>query len=155
MTVLTSKLEVDQSMQPCLLKNSSRSIVLLLLKRWRKLEKLYWLNIHFLYNNQGLIFIREPKHESYSNTTHYNSWNKRKLPNLIITWTLIFLICRVRHIFLAPLKYSPLTPLADAIHKIANSDITSKSADTDSHLIDYLTTQSWKLRVPAFFFPKF
>ena len=27
----------------------------------------------------------EPKHESYSNTTHYNSWNKRKLPNLIIT----------------------------------------------------------------------
>ena len=23
-------------------------------------------------------FYPEPKHESYSNTTHYNSWNKRK-----------------------------------------------------------------------------
>ena len=61
--------------------------------------------------------------------------------NLIITWTPIFLICRVRHIFLASLKYSPLTPSADVIHKITDSDITSKLADTDSHLIDFLMTQ--------------
>ena len=67
---------------------------------------------------------------------------KRKLPNLITTWTLIFLVCRVRHIFLAPFKHSPLTPSADVIYKIANSDIASKSADTDSHLIDSSMTQS-------------
>ena len=79
----------------------------------------------------------------------------KKLPNLIITWTLIFLICRVRHIFLAPFKYSPLTPSADVIYKIANSNIASKLADTNSRLIDSLMTQSWKLRVPAFFFPNF
>ena len=87
--------------------------------------------------------------------THYNSWNKRKLPNLIITWTPIFLIRRVRHISLAPLKYSPLTPSTDVIYKIVDSDIASKSTDTDSHLIDSLMTQSWKLRVPTFFFPNF
>ena len=87
--------------------------------------------------------------------THYNSWNKRKLPNLIITWTPIFPIRRFRHVSLAPLKYSPLTPSADVIHKIADSVITSKSADTDSHPIDSLMTQSWKLRVPSFFFPNF
>ena len=86
---------------------------------------------------------------------HYNSWNKRKLPNLIITWTPIFLICRVWHIFLAPLKYSPLTSSVDVIHKIADSDITPKSADTDAHLIDSLMTQSWKLWVLAFFLPNF
>ena len=63
---------------------------------------------------------------------------KEKHPNLIITWTPIFLIRRVRHISVAPLKYSPLTPSADVIHKIADSDITSKSADTDSHPINSL-----------------
>ena len=44
---------------------------------------------------------------------------------------------------------------ADVIYKIADSDIASKLADTDSHLIDSLMTQSWKLRVPTFFFPNF
>ena len=97
----------------------------------------------------------EPKYKSYSNTTHYNSWNKRKFSNLIITWTLIFLICRVRHIFLTPFKHSPLTPSADVIYKIADFDIASKSADTDWHLIDSLMTQSSKFRVSAFFFPNF
>ena len=87
--------------------------------------------------------------------THYNSWNKRKLPNLIITWTLIFLICRVWHIFLAQSKYSPLTSSTGVIYKIADSDIASKSTYTDSHLIDSLMTQSWKLWVPTFFFPNF
>ena len=53
----------------------------------------------------------------------------KKLPNLIITWTLIFLICRVRHIFLTPFKHSPLTPSAEVIYKIDDSDIASKSAD--------------------------
>ena len=80
---------------------------------------------------------------------------KENFLNLIITWTPIFLFRRDRHISLVPLKYSPLTPSADVIHKIANSDITSKSADTDSHPIDSLMTQSWKLRVPTFFFPNF
>ena len=88
-------------------------------------------------------------------STHYNSRNKRKLPNLIKTWTLIFLICRVRHIFLAPFKYSPLMSSADIIYKIVDSDIASKLADTDSHLIDSLMTQSLKLRVPMFFFSNF
>ena len=83
------------------------------------------------------------------------SWNKRKLPNLIITWTLILLICRVRHIFPTSFKHIPLTPSADVIHKIADSDITSKTADIDSYLIDSLMTQSWKLRVSVFFFPNF
>ena len=139
-TVLTSKLEVDQSMQPCLLKNSPRSIVLLLLMRWQKLKRLYWLCVRPFIITRVYYLYPEPKHESYSNTTYYNSWNKRKLSNLIITWTPIFLIHRVRHISLAPLKYSPLTSSADVIHKIANSDITSKSADTNSHLINYLMT---------------
>ena len=67
---------------------------------------------------------------------------KENFLNLIITWTLIFLICRVRHIFLAPFKHRPLTPSADVIYKIADSDIASKSANTDSHLIDSLMTQS-------------
>ena len=40
-----------------LLKNSSRSTVLLRLMRWRKQEILYWLSVRPLYNNQGLIFI--------------------------------------------------------------------------------------------------
>ena len=97
----------------------------------------------------------EPKHESYSNMTHYNSWNKWKLHNLIITWTLIFLICRVRHIFLTPFKHSSLTSSADVIYKIADSDIASKSADTDSHLINSLMTQSWIFEFPAFLFPNF
>ena len=74
--------------------------------------------------------------------THYNSCNKRIFSNLIITWTLIFLICRVRHIFLAPFKHSPLMSSADIIYKIADSDIASESADTNSHLIDSLMTQS-------------
>ena len=87
--------------------------------------------------------------------TYYNSWNKRKFSNLTITWTLIFLICRVQHIFLTPFKHSPLMPSADVIYKIANSDIASKSANIDSHLIDSLMTQSWKLRVLAFLFPNF
>ena len=67
---------------------------------------------------------------------------KEKLPNLIITRIPIFLICRVRHIILAPLKHSPLTPSADIIHKIADSDTESKPADIDSHLIDSLMIQS-------------
>ena len=66
----------------------------------------------------------------------------KKLPNLIITWTLIFLICRVRYVFLAPVKHSLFTPSAAIIHKIADSDIVSKSADTDPHLNDSLMTQS-------------
>ena len=97
----------------------------------------------------------KPKHESYSNTTYYNSWNKRKLHNLIISWTLIFLIYRVQHVFLAPLKYSPLTSSADVIYKIADSDITSKSTDTDSHPIDSLDNTilealSFRVLLPKF-----
>ena len=63
---------------------------------------------------------------------------KENIPK--ITWTPIFLIRRVRYVSLTPLKYSPLTPSADVIHKIADFDITSKSADTDSHPIDSLMT---------------
>ena len=39
MTVLTSKPEVDQSMQPCLLKNSSKSYITPTPKDWRGAEK--------------------------------------------------------------------------------------------------------------------
>ena len=40
MMVLTSKLEVDQSMQPCLLKNSSKSYITPTPKGWREAEKI-------------------------------------------------------------------------------------------------------------------
>ena len=58
MTVLTDKLEVDQLMQPCLLKNSSRSIVLLLqrvgVKPKKEIVLIDWL---YVYNGRGPIFI--------------------------------------------------------------------------------------------------
>ena len=106
-----------------------------------KAEKIVLIDCSCPFKRTGVEYLYlEPKYESYSNTTHNNSWNKRKLPNLTITWTLISLVWRVQHIFLTSFKHSPSMPSADVIDKIADSDITSKSAYTDSYPIDSLMT---------------
>ena len=61
-----------------------------------KAGKIVLIDCSFFCTITGVQYLYlEPKYESYSNTTHYNSWNKRKFANLIITWTPIFLIRRV------------------------------------------------------------
>ena len=81
---------------------------------------------------------------------------KENILNIKITWTLIFSFLQSPTCFSpTPSVCSPLMLSADVIYKIANSDNASKSVDIDSHLIDFLMKQSQKLRVPAFFFPKF
>ena len=70
------------SMQPCLLKNSPRSTVLLLLKVGVKPKKVIgidWLDFFTIVGVQYLY--PEPKHESYSSMTYYNLWYKT-----FLTW---------------------------------------------------------------------
>ena len=46
---------------------------------WREAEKVIVLIDYLIFTMTGVQYLYlEPKHESYSNTTHYNSWNKRK-----------------------------------------------------------------------------
>ena len=50
-------------------------------KGWREAKKVIVLIdcvISLLQKNGVQYLYPKPKHESYSNTTHYNSWNKRK-----------------------------------------------------------------------------
>jgi hypothetical protein len=48
-------------------------------KGWREAKKVIVLIDCFFSTIAGVQYLySEPKHESYSNTTHYNSWNKRK-----------------------------------------------------------------------------
>ena len=59
-TLLTSKLEVDQSMQPYLLKNSPKSYITPTPKGWREAKKVKtnfdWC-VDVNYNSRGPIFI--------------------------------------------------------------------------------------------------
>ena len=79
MTVLIDKPEVDRIDAALLIEELAEIYSTPTPKGWRKAKKsncIGWLfvftitRVHYLYP--------EPKHESYSNTTHYNSWNKRK-----------------------------------------------------------------------------
>ena len=48
-------------------------------KGWREARKVIVLIDCCLCTITGVQYLYpKPKHESYSNTTHYNSWNKRK-----------------------------------------------------------------------------
>ena len=49
-------------------------------KGWRKAKKVIGIDwFMILFTIAGVQYLYpEPKHESYSNMTHYNSWNKRK-----------------------------------------------------------------------------
>ena len=60
MTVLKDKPEVDQSMQPCLLKNSPSFYASPTPKGWREAEKVIVLiDFVIFYNNRDPIFIPE------------------------------------------------------------------------------------------------
>ena len=67
-------------MQPYLLKNSSTSTLLLLLRvaEAEKVNDLYIGLIVVFYNSRGLVFIPESKHESYSSMIRYNFLTEKK-----------------------------------------------------------------------------
>ena len=77
--VLTDKPEVDQSMQPCLLKNSPNFYGTPTPNAMAKAGKIVLIDCSCPCTITGVQYLYpEPKHESYSNTTYYNSWSKRK-----------------------------------------------------------------------------
>ena len=47
----------------------------------KKVTCIDWLDVPFTIARVQYLYP-EPKHESYSNTTHYNLWNKKNIPNL-------------------------------------------------------------------------
>ena len=68
---------------------------------------------------------------------------KENIPNLKITWTLIFsFLYSPTYFSPTPSVRSPLTSSADVIYKIADFNTASKPANIDSHLIDSLMIQS-------------
>ena len=79
----------------------------------------------------------EPKHESYSSTTHYNLRYKRKHSYFKITWTLIFSFLE------SPLCSFLMPTIAFIIIcwcylKRVDSSVASESADIDPYAIDSL-----------------
>ena len=75
MMVLTGKSEVDRIDAALLVEELAEIYSTPTPKGWREAEKSnwYWL-IDCLFTIAGVQYLYpEPKHESYSNTTHYNS----------------------------------------------------------------------------------
>ena len=81
MTVLTDKLEVDQTDAALLAEGLAEIYSTPTPKGWpepKKVSKLYLIDCVF-FTIAGVQYLYpEPKHESYSNTTPYNLSNKRK-----------------------------------------------------------------------------
>ena len=84
MTVLTDKPEVGRTDAALLVEELAEIYSTPTPKGWREAKKVIdidWLLI--LLTIAGVQYLYpEPKHESYSNTTHYNLWNKKNIPNL-------------------------------------------------------------------------
>ena len=79
MTVLTDKPEVGRTDAAPLIEELAEIYTTPTPKGWREAEKVIgidWLDI--FYNSRAQYLYLEPKHESYSNMTHYDLWNKRK-----------------------------------------------------------------------------
>ena len=93
MTILTDKPEVDQTDAALLVEELTEIYTTPTPKGWREAEIVIgidWLDA--LFTIAGVQYLYpEHKHESYSSTTHYNLWYKRKYSLFKITWTLIFL----------------------------------------------------------------
>ena len=80
MTVVIDKPEVDRSIQTLLVEELIEIYSTPTPKGWREVGKVIVLIdcvISFTITGAQYLYP-EPKHESYSNTTHYNSWNKKK-----------------------------------------------------------------------------
>ena len=93
MTILTGKPKVGQTDAALLTEELTEIYSTPTPKGWPELKKVS--NLYLIdcvsFTIAGVQYLYpEPKHESYSSTTHYNLWYKRKHSYLKITWTLIF-----------------------------------------------------------------
>ena len=80
MTVLIDKPKVSRTDAALLVEELAEIYTTPTPKHWRKAEKsnLYWL-IGWTFTIGGVQYLYpEPKYESYSSTTRYNLWYKRK-----------------------------------------------------------------------------
>ena len=80
MTVLTDKPKISRTDAALLVEALVEIYTTATPKGWREAEKVIsidWLDVPFTIAGVQYLYP-EPKHESYSNTTHYNSWSKRK-----------------------------------------------------------------------------
>ena len=89
--VLKDKPEVNQSMQPCLLKNSPSFYNTPTPKGWREPKKVIVLDgCSSLYNNRVQYFTRNLNMNPTQIQLITILGIKENIPNLKITWTLIF-----------------------------------------------------------------
>ena len=78
MMILIDKLEVGRT-DATLLVEELTEIYTTTPNGWHEAKKVIILIDPLFFTITGVQYLyAEPKHESYSNTTHYNSWNKRK-----------------------------------------------------------------------------
>ena len=85
MTVLIDKPEIGWTDVALLVEEVTEIYTTPTPKGWREAEKSnwYWLIVYFFVIAGVQYLYLEPKHESYSSTTHYNLWYKKKnIPNL-------------------------------------------------------------------------
>ena len=80
MIVLTDKPQVDRIDAALLVEELTEIYSTATPKGWREAKKSNW--YWFIGDPLTIAGVQylylEPKHESYSNMTHYNLWNKRK-----------------------------------------------------------------------------
>ena len=84
MIVLKDKPEVDWTNVALLVEELAEIYTTPTPKGWHKAKKVIyidWLDVIFTIAEVQYLYP-ESKHESYSNTTYYNLWNKQKHSNL-------------------------------------------------------------------------
>ena len=79
MTVLTDKPKVDRIDVALLVEELAEIYSIPTPNAMAKAEKIMLIDCSYFCTITRVQYLYpEPKHEYYSNTTHYNSWNKRK-----------------------------------------------------------------------------
>ena len=143
-----------RSISRCSLKNSPSFYSTPTPMGWREARKVIILidcSCPYTITRVQYLYL-EPKHESYSSMTYYNLWYKT-----FLTWDNLdpnlFLFVESDMSFPTP-TIAHRRYLLTSFER-ADSSAASESADVNPYAIDSLMTQSYKLRVPTFFFTIF